>query len=311
MQCCDERQVHDMVYVGALRWEEGDLRFDTPIFLQEDASVLNGGFAEDACVLAKRLGAHKNELHAIANKIQNGFSSAENLYHILCGMVFDGTFFDALCESGAVSTSRLHPSGMDYLMIIYQQCPELDTLSRKLLCSWNRLIGNGVALQSFGDSDGARNDFYRVYQLQAHTRAQGQFPNCALLPQKEELLTQTLRLIEKGCCEPWAVKLLERYGYTDHGRICVPVFHQDDRYVVHEINRLVCNVLLEDVNRLLLNSELDITAVRHDVNRKEIANELYHILFGHMNEALVDMKIVAAPKHIAGEGRYLKSIQLF
>lgn len=311
LQCCDEQQVHDMVNVGALRWEDGDLRFDTPIFLQEDAAVLNGIFAEEACTLANRLGAHKKQLYALAGDIQNGFMPAENLYHILCGMVFDGSFFDALCVSGVVSTSRLHPSGMDYLTIIYQQCPELDTLSSKLLCSWNRLVCNGVALQSFGDSDGARHDFYRAYQLQAHTRREGKFPDCALLPQKEELLAQTLRLVEKGDCEPWAVKLLERYAYTDNGRICVPVFHRETKDVVLEIDRLARDVLLEDVNKLLLNYKLDITAVQHGVDRKEIANELYHILFGHINEALVTKGLVAAPKYVPGEGRFAKSIQMF
>lgn len=311
LQCCDEKRVQALVDVGTLRWEDGDLRFDTPIFLQEDADTLTGLFANEARRLALLLNGHREELRAIARRIDNGFDEATNLYHIICGMVLDGTFFDDLCEAGAVVTSRKHPSGMDYLTIIYQKCDALDGLSRRLLCSWNRLIGDGCALQSFGDSDGMRHDFYRVYRLQALTREAGQFPDCALLPPKDELLQDVLRFIQTGKGAPSVLCLLERYGYVREGRICVPVFRMEDKTAVDEIASLVCHALLQPVKELLLHCNLNITAVQHVVDRRELANELYHILFGQINEALVDLGMVAMPPYRSGEGRYLKSIQIF
>jgi len=38
---------------------------------------------------------------------------------------------------------------------------------------------------------------------------------------------------------------------------------------------------------------------------------VYHILFGMLNEELVTRGIVQNPNHIDGEGRYLKSIELY
>lgn len=311
IQCCDEKYVQAIVKVGALRWENGDLRFDTPVFLQEDAELLNGLFACEARRLAGMLAAHRDELYAIVRNIDNGFDAATNLYHIICGMTLDGAFFDDLCEAGAVAVSRPHLSGMDYLTIIYQKCDELDRLSRRLLCSWNRLIGEQCTLQSFGDADGSRHDFYRSYRLQASTREDGQCPEYALLPPKEELLSETCRLIDNGECAPCIRNLLENYGYAHKGRICVPVFRKQDEIVVKDIAHIVSKCLLEPVTDLLLHCDLDITAVRHGVDRRELGNELYHILFGQINEALVEKGLVAAPAYFPGEGRYLKSIQRF
>lgn len=60
-----------------------------------------------------------------------------------------------------------------------------------------------------------------------------------------------------------------------------------------------------------LANDIDITAVRHGVNRLEIANELYHIVFGSVNEELVARKIVSVPQNLPKEGRYFKCIELY
>ena len=49
-----------------------------------------------------------------------------NLYHLLCGAVFDGDFFDYLRENQLLTTSRLHTSGVDYIITVYEKCPELS-----------------------------------------------------------------------------------------------------------------------------------------------------------------------------------------
>lgn len=84
------------------------------------------------------------------------------MYHILCGMIFDGSFFDYLNQNKALATSRRHCSGLDYLAVIYEDCAELRSLSNGLLRSYNRLANNICSLQSFGDAQGSRFDFYRV-----------------------------------------------------------------------------------------------------------------------------------------------------
>lgn len=60
-----------------------------------------------------------------------------------------------------------------------------------------------------------------------------------------------------------------------------------------------------------LANDINITAVRYGVNRLEIANELYHIVFGSVNEELVAQKIVSVPQNLPEEGRYFKCIELY
>lgn len=60
-----------------------------------------------------------------------------------------------------LTTSRLHTSGVDYIITVYEKCPELSVFSNHLLCSHNRFCDGTRALQSFGDADGSRVDFYR------------------------------------------------------------------------------------------------------------------------------------------------------
>ena len=56
---------------------------------------------------------------------------------------------------------------------------------------------------------------------------------------------------------------------------------------------------------------LEITAARHGVDHLEIANELYHIVFGAINEELAARGIVAVSQLIPGEGRRYKCIELY
>lgn len=305
----EKERIQALVKVGTLRLEQSKLRFDTPVFLRQDADVLKKVFPSKARQMAERLRFRWDEIRHKAGLIKNQFDVEANLYHIICGMVFDGSFFNDLCASHAVAVSRMHPSGMDYLTIIYEKCEELYDLSRKLLCSWNRLSNSDCALQSFGDADGARYDFYRVYSCQALSE-RNTSANTSL-PPITDLLAETRRFIQVGECRQEIMQLLERFGYVNDGQIMVPVFREEDKHVITQIGHIVAQELLKPVTELLLHCEMEITAVKHGVDRREIANELYHILFGYINEALVEMHMVAAPEFIPGEGRFLKSIQLF
>ena len=68
---------------------------------------------------------------------------------------------------------------------------------------------------------------------------------------------------------------------------------------------------IEEAARTLreVQGRLEITAARHGVPAGETANELYHILFGGINEELVRRGLTAAPPDRPGEGRYLQCIK--
>lgn len=59
----------------------------------------------------------------------------------------------------------------------------------------------------------------------------------------------------------------------------------------------------------MLQQEVRLTAVSHGVAVKDIANEIYHLIFGEVNELLVQSGFVSPPPHYPGEGRYFKSFE--
>ena len=321
--CCEKYGtglVRKLITGGVLRENRTELSFDCPVFLREDAIVLHREIASKASSIVDLLDGSMTDIRACCDKIHNGFSVKRNLYHILCGMVFDGRFFDYLSNRGVLSSSRQHPSGLDYLTVIYEKCEELQDLSDGLLCSYNRLVNDECSLQSFGDAQGNRFDFYRFFRMMEQEKLPPQFmPAKKLLQErfggadKDTLLSETVSLLRTGRCEPGTMALLELFGYVHDGAFCVPVYMSEHQNQIMRIGDIAEKSLGEAfADRLMeLAGTLDITAVRHGVSPLEIANELYHILFGSVNEELAVRGIVAAPKFIPGEGRYFKCIEAY
>lgn len=310
--------VDRLIAAGVLRAREGRIVYDTPVFLAEDAAALRAFSASAAAPLADRLWEIRGDLLRTAEKTAKGFDPRVSLYHILCGMVFDGFFFDWLGERGGVAVSRPHSSGLDYLSVIYEDCPELEGFSNGLLCSYNRLTDGRTSLQSFGDAAGERFDFYRCFRLRERGPLEGRFALAGALldrlPEGRErqcLLDGARALLQGGGCPKECLDLLELFGYTENGRICVPVFSRADEPVIARLAALVEEALYEEAARTLreVQGRLEITAARHGVPAGETANELYHILFGGINEELVRRGLTAAPPDRPGEGRYLQCIK--
>lgn len=89
------------------------------------------------------------------------------------------------------------------------------------------------------------------------------------------------------------------------------MFSRADEPVIARLAALVEEALYEEAARTLreVQGRLEITAARHGVPAGETANELYHILFGGINEELVRRGLTAAPPDRPGEGRYLQCIK--
>ena len=153
--------VKALLYVEVLQQRNGKLGIGVPVFVEKDAEALKELSKCVANSIATELIAHKNQIVSIAQCIDNGYPVERNLYHILCGYIFDGLMFDYLEENDLVTTSCVHASGLDYLVILYEDTASLNEYSDLLLCSYNRLTINGKGFVSFGDSDGSRKDLYR------------------------------------------------------------------------------------------------------------------------------------------------------
>ena len=310
--------VDRLISAGALRNIGERIYFDTPVFLAEDAPALQRFSQKVSMPLADLLWKQREKLWETAETVCNGFPPSVNLYFMLCGMVFDGLLFDCLSRRGALAISRLHVSGLDYLSVIYEDCAALQSLSNGLLCSYNRLTDGRISLQSFGDAGGDRFDFYRCFRLREAGPLPERFADAGQLldklPAGDErslILEQTKNLLAGKTCDECCLALLELFGYAHNGAICVPVFREADRETVLRLGAIVEETLCDRLASTLLPGEgaPAITAARHGVSPLEIANELYHILFGGINEALAECGLVAAPPRQSGEGRYLKCVQ--
>ena len=314
-----EALVRRLIDVGILRRSGTALVLDCPVFLREDAAVLRRETAARAGALARLVEARAAELRACCAAIRNGSPVKLNLYHILCGMVFDGHFFDYLSGRGALATSRRHPSGLDYLNVLYEKCGALQAFSNGLLCSYNRLTNGQCALESFGDADGERSDPYRFLRWMAAGRVPAGLQDVEAAFRRlggeigDTLLSEAATLVRTGRCAPEAMSLLERFGYARNGRACVPVYTPEHEKSILEIESIVEESLGEAMAEALtdLAASNELTAVKHGADRLEIVNELYHLLFGSINEELVSRGIVAEPPYLPGEGRYLKCIEVY
>lgn len=300
---------------GVLREESGMIALDTPVFLREDVEALRRFSQVEAEKLAAQLEKMRGKLESLAQALSGDFPAALHLYHVVCGMVFDGAFMDRLGEAGVIAMERLHPTGLDYLATIYEQCPQLDAFANDALCSYNRAVHGNCALQSFGDSAGVRFDAYRFFRLREAGKLPPQFVQVERLAQgmsQTELVEEAERLWHTGACSQEAMALLTAFGYVRGGKIAVPVYGAADKDTIARIETAVIEVLFEPVCALFgaLQGNLDVTATRHGVPEREIANELWHVLFGAINEALVRSGWVAQPQYRPGEGRYLQSIQM-
>lgn len=312
--CHTKARVDQMIHIGLLRRAGNAVLLDTPVFVHEDVDWLRTCFAEPISNMANALIGRKDAFYRLAEEIRNGFPPEINLYHLLCGAVFDGEFFDFLSSQGAVATSRMHPSGLDYLTIVYEQSPVLDALSNKLLCSYNRFSDGARSLQSFGDADGERVDFFRF----SRQKQLGRVPEYlmwieSIWGDRENVLTQVQKLIETGSCEEKVYQLLEAFGYARDGKIVVPIYRGEHLPTISRLEQLAEAAVGGEMKRALCAPGVTsgLLCSRHGVAAGEIANELYHVLFGQLNEWLTETGFAAKPPYLPGQGRYLKSIEIF
>lgn len=307
-------RIENLIRIGLLRRENGALWLDSPVLLEEDVAAIEKGMSARVARMAQSVLNGRSAFEKAVKTLQNGFSVERNLYHLLCAATFDGQFFDLLSERGVVSTSRMHESGLDYLIIVYEKSTELERFSRKLLCSYNRMTDGVRALQSFGDSDGDRMDFYRFNSLRASKR----LTDSAILRAWNELPEQDFAskmldaaesLANFGECDSKREWLLEQFEYASGGKLAVPVYRSADLACVAELTALSDECLYDQMSSAI-SEKTGLICAAHGVGTGEIANEMYHIAFGMLNERLIESGFAEKPREYPGEGRYLKSIEL-
>lgn len=302
--------VDALLRVDVLRLKNDKLGMAAPFFVGQDADILKDLSKKAAADIAAELLVRKERIIEIAERIDNGYPVERNLYHILCAYIFDGLLFDYLEENGLVTTSRVHRSGLDYLVILYEDTPCLNGYSDTLLCSYNRLVVNGKGFVSFGDSRGARNDFYR-YQRRKESGLLPEQERNAIPCSMETLIENFDRMADGEKVDRSYVEIYERFGYCRDGKVAVPVYDARSFEIANDLYAFVVEITKARVIHALtaIRRETRLLAIAHEVEGKDIANEIYHLIFGEVNELLVKSGLVSTPPYYPGEGRYFRSFE--
>jgi hypothetical protein len=80
---------------------------------------------------------------------------------------------------------------------------------------------------------------------------------------------------------------------------------------LHKISNIISTGIFQTVKGTIDNlgkTIPNLTPLKHGVEFKDIANELWHLMFGATNEYLANAGFFAKPEHRAGEGRYFQCI---
>ena len=306
----DVELVRSLLYVEVLQQKNGKLGIGVPFFVEKDAKILKELSKRVANSLATELIAHKEQIFSIAECIDNGYPAERNLYHILCGYIFDGLLFDYLEENELVTTSCVHASGLDYLVILYEDTSPLNEYSGLLLCSYNRLTINGKGFVSFGDSNGSRKDLYR-YKRQNELNLLSEQERTYICRPTEDLIENFIKMADGYQVDSTYMAIYEYFDYCQNGKIIVPIYNSHSYDVANKLYEFVLGIVKEHITKALvaIQNEYRLLAIAHEVNVKDIANEIYHLIFGEVNELLVKSGLILEPPYYQGEGRYFKSFE--
>lgn len=331
--------INSLQLIDAIEVNDNTFRIKFPVFLEEDVIKMEGYLSNIGQVIGDKIISLSNELNEKLSNLECAkyHSKDRILYHIICDDIFDGTAFDFFTEKNIFSTSKLQPGNRNYIIVGYEDSKIVETHSDKLLCSSNNYESSGFVFNSFGDSNGSRKDMYRTFRLiqksidnatpfhglniaynrvmddmnKEIARSCGQLISNIIskntkynqLTEKEKNLVDFLKELE----------YVEINEFTNSILVNVPLFYASEKTIIEDISDTILLELFLVLREIFQNFEsnaADLTSVRHKVDIKEIANELWHQIFGSTNEYLVKKGFVALPNNIDGEGRYLKSITI-
>ncbi|MBD8047178.1 hypothetical protein [Clostridium faecium] len=329
--------ISSLKLINAIDENEKGYKINFPAFLEKDIvnmdKYLNniGEVIGDKIISLKKIICEK--LSSLTN--YRIFTNERLLYHIICDKIFDGTAFDFFEAKKVFCTSKLQKGNRDYITVAYEDSSVVDKCSNKLLCSSNNYRAGDFIFNSFGDLNGARKDVYRFFRV-VQKGLENSSPFYDLNLSYIKVIDDVNKDIAKRCGEliydaynnsinykqltnqdKNLIKFLSEINYitiNDESKsisVNIPIFKSNDKVIINEISDIILSNIFSIVEDTFENFERnapDLTGVIHKVDIKEIANELWHQIFGSANEYLVKKSFVYKPEYISGEGRYLRSL---
>lgn len=331
--------INNLNRIDAIEIENNTYRIKFPVFLEDDVVKIEKCVGDLGKVIGDKIISLKDMLISKLSELEcsKHYSKERILYHIICNDIFDGTAFDFFGERDIFCVSKVQPGNRDYIIFGYEDSSEVESHSNNLLCSSNNYISSGFTFNSFGDSNGSRKDMYRFLRLvQKSLISASPFEslNISYISVLEDMNKEIMKNCGELIChiirnnvkymqltdkERNLTSFLKELEYLDVDEcnssitVKVPVFYTDEKTITDNLSDIILLNIFPIVKEFFENLDInlsDITAIRHMVSIKETANELWHQVFGAVNEYLVKKEFVSLPCKIDGQGRYLRSIEI-
>jgi len=307
------------------------------IIVEDDLEAINDFSKDVSDILSDSIIARHEELKTLCTKLScfNNFETNELLYHIIGCMILDGSAIDELSNYDYFKSSKEQVDHRDYILFGFEKSDSVDEFSEGILCSCNNYRTDLLSFISFGDAAGNRNDFFRferqiikqINQMKSSNNTKQSYLNLLQTHHKEiglkcahlimRMLNGKVHENDFKSDDDLYLEYLQSFNYikkkNNKYHITVPVFLKKDMSVIETMHDLVMKEVFLNLSESFskAHERLDISAVKHGVDIKEILNEMWHQIFGHVNEALVIKELFKTPDYFEGEGRYLKCIEVF
>ncbi|MBI9011511.1 MAG: hypothetical protein JEZ08_04715 [Clostridiales bacterium] len=337
---CDKELLkeHLEIMKSLLMIDEIDGYYSTKftIIVEDDLEAINDFSKDVSDRLSDSIITKQEELKALCTNLScyNDFETNELLYHVIGCMILDGSAIDELSSYDYFKSSKEQVDHRDYILFGFEKSDLVDEFSEGILCSCNNYRTDLLSFVSFGDAAGNRNDFFRferqvikqINQMDSSKNTKQSYLNllqnhhnetglkCAHLIMR--MINGEVHENEYTSDDDLYLEYLQSFNYIKKKdrkyHITVPVFLKRDMSVIDAIHDLVMKEVLLNLSESFskAHERLDISAVKHGVDIKEILNEMWHQIFGHVNETLVTKELFKRPDCFEGEGRYLKCIEV-
>lgn len=309
--------------ISAIKIKDDKISLIFPFFNNKDVKVIKRIVEKEIKKNFQTLSKNIIDLYNDVSYLYPIVDSKLALYHILCGKVFDGSFFEYLDRVGYLKSSYPKKDNRDYMLIGYQNHFICNSFNNNLFCSINNTKFEKNLFTSFGNASGYRFDFFRYFRLKDIKKISFKYKKVDKFIKdfsKDEILKNSLEIlkkVEKGqeIAENQFTKVLKIFRYiSKDNKLLVPIF---DDYI--NKNNIFSEKVEEKIGNLIINNLIcireeilksEISCIKHQVDVNEISNEIWHIYFGTLNKLLVDKKIVACPNKYFRQGRYLKCLYI-
>lgn len=331
--------INNLELINAIEVKNNSYQVKFPIILEKDIEEIEKYIYKVGEVIGKKIIDIKDVLYAKVSQLRcfKHYTYERILYHIICDKIFDGTAFEFFTKRNTFCSSKLQPGNRNYIIVAYEDSKLVEKHSNKILCSSNNYRSSEFTFNSFGDLNGLRKDmfrFFRLTQKSVHSASPFDKVNIAynnVLDRMNKKIAYECgnlirSVIEKDITysqlseqEKSIAQFLQELEYISINEdnsisVNITVFYDFEvATTIKELSDIILENIFPIVKEIFDSFEInvsEITPVRHNVDIKETANELWHQIFGATNEYLVKEGFVATPNNIDGQGRYLRSLTI-